>query len=161
MKIHLMRSFAVAAGVSLWTAGVSDLTAADQGYDQRYAVQPSYQAPAKWNNFGRPSAPLPPSERSAEMPFGATFQSVAAHQQVEDLPSPVGEQQLPSDALEHGQAGTAPHSQTQVPAAPLTSSVHPHPFTETACQTCGDGTARITIKSVEPGGCGSLFAGAT
>lgn len=89
MRTQLMRHFAVVLGFSLCSIATPDCSATAQGY----AGEDTYQAPARWNNFQRPSALI----RSATVNTktaqrsDATIQRIATQQGIEALPTPDAE----------------------------------------------------------------------
>ncbi|QEF99913.1 hypothetical protein Mal15_39800 [Stieleria maiorica] len=87
-----MRHFALVLGFSLGGLAAIDCAAFDSGY----AANGTYQPPARWNNFRHPAAPIQSaSPAQTAMPFGATVQSAAAQNTIEELPVPEGNRVYP------------------------------------------------------------------
>lgn len=108
-----MRHFAIVLGFSLGGVAALDCTAGNPGV----ADTGTYQAPARWNNFRRPTAPIQPNRSSNNaLPFGASVQSVATQNAIENLPHPEGDRVYPPVPTMPAAPGYAPQH-----------NHHPHP----------------------------------
>ncbi|MCA9136077.1 MAG: BBP7 family outer membrane beta-barrel protein [Planctomycetales bacterium] len=125
MRTHLMRHFAVAVGFTVGTVTAANGFAAE-----------------RWNNFQRPAAPIRSTVgKTGKMPFGATVQSVAMQNGIEDLPAPQGEL-LPPQQPQPDHAATASRmpaypAPVHQPAPSMSSPIVADAPMSGDCQSCG------------------------
>ena len=143
MKTQLMRHFAIALGFGLYGLGVGhsvDVSATDFSQPYTTAYQPAttnYQAPAKWNQFQRPTVAVPSQlGQPNQLPFGASVQSVATQNNIDNLPAPNKDVELvppgnpqPVPVQQPSMAHQHVHQHAPAAVAPMThsySNVAPH-----------------------------------
>lgn len=139
MRTHLMRYFALALGVGLSGAAL-EVSAADQTSE-------------RWNSFRRPSIPIESATETANrLPFGATVQSVAAQNQIEELPAPSTESLPATEAV----APIADHAMPTPPSADLGQGLE-SPY-QAAAGSSWDG-AGCNDAGCSASGCNTCAAG--
>lgn len=128
-----MRRCAVVICFSFCNLAAHTGSAADQGY----AASSTYRAPARWNNFKRPSTPIPSTTHSARI--------AAVQRPVESLPAPGAEAISPIPqvrAVERSLAqppvpvNTQPYAQPNAPTVDAMGTAAEASWDGDSCETC-------------------------